>query len=132
MLKVDNFPTEHAFNLFKWLFHPVTISTLSVYGTIIGFAGRWAWKKLEAKQNEDLAKMKFAIEDLSNNVNDSMITIQRDMLRLQIITGINSGRLSAEEVTLLYDQYKDKGGNSYISRIVDDYLEDTLDAKHSK
>ena len=132
MLKVDNFPTEHAFNLFKWLFNPVTISTLSVYGTIIGFAGRWAWKKLEAKQNEDLDKMKFAIEDLSNNVNDSMITIQRDMLRLQIITGINSGRLSAEEVTLLYDQYKDKGGNSYISRIVDDYLEDTLDAKHSK
>lgn len=132
MLKVDNFPAEHAFNLFKWLFNPVTISTLSVYGTIIGFAGRWAWKKLEAKQNEDLDKMKFAIEDLSNNVNDSMITIQRDMLRLQIITGINSGRLSAEEVTLLYDQYKDKGGNSYISRIVDDYLEDTLDAKHSK
>ena len=132
MLKVDNFPTEHAFNFFKWLFNPATISTLSVYGTSICFAGRWAWKKLEAKQNEDLAKMKFVIEDLSNNVNDSMITIQRDMLRLQIITGINSGRLSAGEVTMLYDQYKDKGGNSYISRIVDDYLEETLDAKHSK
>ena len=132
MLKVDNFPTEQAFNFFKWLFNPVTISTLSVYGTSIVFAGRWAWKKLEAKQNEDLAKMKFAIKDLSNNVNDSMITIERDMLRLQIITGINSGRLSAGEVTLLYDQYKDKGGNSYISRIVDDYLEETIDAKHSK
>ena len=132
MLKVDNFPTEHAFNFFKWLFNPVIISTLSVYATSIGFAGRWAWKKLEAKQNEDLEKMKFVIEDLSNNVNDSMITIQRDMLRLQIITGINSGRLSAGEVTVLYDQYKDKGGNSYISRIVDDYLEETLDAKHSK
>ena len=132
MLKVDNFPTEHAFNFFKWLFDPVTISKLSFYGTSIGFAGRWAWKKLEAKQNEDLDKMKFVIEDLSNNVNDSMITIHRDMLRLQIITGINSGRLSAGEVTMLYDQYKDKGGNSYISRIVDDYLEETLDAKHSK
>ena len=132
MLKVDIFPTEHAFNFFKWLFNPVTISTLSVYGTSIGLAGRWAWRKLEAKQNEDLAKMKLVIEDLSNNVNDSMITIERDMLRLQIITGINSGRLSAGEVTMLYDQYKDKGGNSYISRIVDDYLEETLDAKHSK
>ena len=129
---MDNFPTEHAFNFLKWLFNPVTISMLSVYGTSIGFAGRWAWKKLEAKQNEDLDKMKFAIEDLSNNVNDSMITIQRDMLRLQIITGINSGRLSAEEVTLLYDQYKDKGGNSYISRVVNDYLEEEIDAKRSK
>ena len=129
---MDNFPTEHAFNFFKWLVNPVTISTLSVYGTIVGFAGRWAWKKLETKQNEDLANMKSDIKDLSNNVNDSMITIERDMLRLQIITGINSGRLSPGEVTMLYDQYKDKGGNSYISRIVDDYLEETLDAKHSK
>ena len=129
---MDNFPTEHAFNLLKWLFNPVTISTLSVYATSIVFAGRWAWKKLEAKQNEDLTNMKCDIKDLSNNVNDSMLMIQRDMLRLQIITGINSGRLSAGEVTMLYDQYKDKGGNSYISRIVNDYLEETLDAKHSK
>ena len=129
---MDNFPTEHAFHLLKWLFNPVTISTLSVYGTSVVFAGRWAWKKLEAKQNEDLTNIKCDIKDLSNNVNYSMLMIQRDMLRLQIITGINSGRLSAGEVTTLYDQYKDKGGNSYISRIVNDYLEETLDAKHSK
>ena len=129
---MDNFPTEHAFNLFKWLFNPVTISSLSVYVTTIGFAGRWAWKKLEAKQNEDLVNMKYDIKDLSDNVNDSMKTIQRDMLRLQIITGINSGRLSIGEVTMLYDKYKDNGGNSYITRIVNDYLEEELDAKHSK
>lgn len=129
---MDNFPTEHALNFFKWLLDPVVISKLSLYGTSLGFAGRWAWKKLEAKQNKDLANMKSDIKVLSNNVNDSMLMIQRDMLRLQIITGINSGRLSAGEVTMLYDQYKDKGGNSYISRIVNDYLEETLDAKHSK
>ena len=129
---MDNFPTEHAFNFLKWLFDPVTISKLSVYGTSIGFAGRWAWRKLEAKQDNDLANMKSDIKGLSDNVNDSMLIIQRDMLRLQIITGINSGRLSAGEITTLYDQYKDKGGNSYISRIVNDYLEEALDAKHSK
>ena len=129
---MDNFPTEHAFSFFKWLFDPVTVSKLSVYGTSIGFAGRWAWKKLEAKQDNDLANMKSDIKGLSDNVNDSMLIIQRDMLRLQIITGINSGRLSAGEITTLYDQYKDKGGNSYISRMVNDYLEEALDAKHSK
>ena len=129
---MDNFPTEHAFNFFKWLLDPVTISKLSVYGTSVWVAGRWAWKKLEEKQDKDLANMKSDIKDLSNNVNDSMLLIQRDMLRLQIITGINSGRLSAGEVTMLYDQYKDKGGNSYISRVVNDYLEETLDAEHPK
>ena len=129
---MDKFPTEHAFNLFKWLFNPVTISSLSVYVTTIGFAGRWAWKKLEAKQNEDLDNMKSDIKDLSDNVDDSMRIIQRDMLRLQIITGINSGRLSMGEVTMLYDKYKDNGGNSYITRVVDDYLEEELDAKRSK
>ena len=129
---MDKFPTEHAFNFFKWLFNPATISSLSVYVTTIGFAGRWAWKKLEAKQNEDLVNMKTDIKELSDNVNDSMRTIQRDMLRLQIITGINSGRLSMGEVTMLYDKYKDNGGNSYITRVVDDYLEEERDAKHPK
>ena len=129
---MDKFPTEHAFNFFKWLFNPVTISSLSVYATTIGFAGRWAWKKLEAKQNEDLVNMKTDIKELSDNVNDSMTTIQRDILRLQIITGINSGRLSVGEVTMLYDKYKDNGGNSYITRVVNDYLEEELDAKRSK
>ena len=129
---MDKFPTENAFNFFKWLLNPVTISSLSVYVTTIGFAGRWAWKKLEAKQNEDLVNMKTDIKDLSDNVNDSMRTIQRDMLRLQIITGINSGRLSMGEVTMLYDTYKANGGNSYITRVVDDYLEEELDAKRSK
>ena len=129
---MEKFPTEHAFNLFKWLFDPMTISSLSIYMTTIGFVGRWAWKKLEAKQNEDLVNMKSDIKDLSDNVNDSMMTIQRDMLRLQIITGINSGRLSIGEVTMLYDSYKATGGNSYISRIVNDYLEEEIDAKRSK
>lgn len=129
---MDKFPTEHAFNFFKWLFDPATISSLSVYVTTIGFAGRWAWKKLEAKQNEDLVNMKSDIKDLSDNVNSSMINIQRDMLRLQIITGINSGLLSGGEVTMLYDKYKANGGNSYITRVVNDYLEEELDAKRSK
>ena len=129
---MEKFPAEQAFNLFKWLLNPVTISSLSIYMTTVGFVGRWAWKKLEAKQNEDLVNMKSDIKDLSDNVNDSMTNIQRDMLRLQIITGINSGRLSIGEVTMLYDTYKDKGGNSYITRVVDDYLEEELDAKRSK
>ena len=129
---MDKFPTEHAFNFFKWLLNPVTISSLSVYVTAIGFTGRWAWKKLEAKQNEDLVNMKTDIKVLSDNMNDSMMIIQRDMLRLQIITGINSGRLSMGEVTMLYDKYKANGGNSYITRVVDDYLEEELHAKRSK
>lgn len=129
---MDKFPTESTFNLFKWLFDPATISSLSVYAATVGFAGRWAWKKLEAKQNEDLVNMKSDIKDLSDNVNCSMISIQRDMLRLQIITGINSGRLSMGEVTMLYDEYKANGGNSYITRVVNDYLEEELDAKRSK
>ena len=129
---MDKFPTEHAFNLLKWLFNPATISSLSVYVTTVVFAGRWAWKKLEAKQNEDLVNMKTDIKALSDNVDNSMMTIQRDMLRLQIITGINSGRLSVGEVTMLYDKYKANGGNSYITRVVNDYLEEELDAKRSK
>ena len=48
----------------------------------------------------------------------------RDFLRLQIITGIQSGRLSVPEVLSLYDTYIQNGGNSYITRLVNDYIEE--------
>ena len=51
-------------------------------------------------------------------------TQERDFLRLQIITGIHSGRLSNNEVLTLYDQYVQNGGNSYVSRVVNDYVEE--------
>lgn len=127
---MPEFPGEHAFNFFRWLLDPATLSTISLYSTSMGIAGRWVWKKLEARQNEDLKNLKNDVRVLSDNVNGSMISIQRDMLRLQIITGINSGRLSVGEITMLYDQYKEKGGNSYISRLVEHYLEEHIDDEH--
>lgn len=120
------FPTEHAFSFFKWLINPETIATISLYGSGLSLAGRYLWKKLEAKQDADLKNLKNDVKNLSDNFDASMTAMSRDMLRIQIVTGIHSGKLSPGEITMLYDQYKSKGGNSYISRIVEDYLEEKL------
>ena len=56
---------------------------------------------------------------------------ERDFLRLQIITGIQSGRLSKNEVLTLYGEYAEKGYNSYVTRIVNDYIEELKERKES-
>lgn len=127
---MDNFPAEEGLKLLRWMINPITISTISMYAGLLGAGGRMLWKKLEKKQNEDLENIKKDVKELSDNVMDSMTTIERDMLRIQIVTGISSNRLSASEVTQLYDMYRDKKGNSYVTRMVDDYLEEMEHAEH--
>ena len=82
------------------------------------------WAKLEAKQNEEIEAIKNSITALAISFEEMRKTQELDFLRLQIITGIHSGRLSNNEVLRMYDTYSQKGGNSYVSRIVNDYVDE--------
>lgn len=117
--------------LLKWLLSPEALSQIGLYigvGTsIIGFGAkvfRNLWEKLEAKQNEEIEGIKNAVNALTLSFQEMQKTQERDFLRLQIITGIQSQRLSINEVLVLYDSYAQKGYNSYVTRIVNDYVEE--------
>lgn len=118
--------TEPLVRFIQWILSPPNLASMGTYITTLTFAGRYIWKKLESKQNQDIEALKNEVTKLNETMNDNMKSIQKDMLRIQIITGIESKLLSAPDLTTMYDKYKEMGGNSYISRIVSDYLEEIL------
>lgn len=118
--------TEPLVRFIQWILSPPNLTSMGTYITTLTFAGRYIWKKLESKQNQDIEALKNEVTKLNETMNDNMKSIQKDMLRIQIITGIESKLLSAPDLTTMYDKYKEMGGNSYISRIVSDYLEEIL------
>lgn len=123
--------SEHLKALLYWLLSPEVLSQIGVYigvgASIVGFGVKVftrLWNKLEKKQNEEIDGIKNAISALTLSFQEMQQTQERDFLRLQIITGIQSERLSIAEVLALYDVYTQKGGNSYITRVVNDYIEE--------
>lgn len=121
----------HFVGLLKWLLSPEVLSQIGLYigigASIVGFGARVfkrLWSKLEEKQNQEIDSIKKSIEGLAVSITEMQKTQERDFLRLQIVTGIHSGRLSSNEVLTLYDRYVQNGGNSYISRVVNDYVEE--------
>lgn len=123
--------SEHLKALLYWLLSPEVLSQIGVYigvgASIVGFGAKVftrLWNKLEKKQNEEIDGIKNAISALTLSFQEMQQTQERDFLRLQIVTGIQSDRLSIAEVLALYDSYTQKGGNSYITRVVNDYIEE--------
>lgn len=123
--------SEHLKALLYWLISPEVLSQIGVYigvgASIVGFGAKVftrLWNKLEKKQNEEIDGIKNAISALTLSFQEMQQTQERDFLRLQIVTGIQSERLSIAEVLALYDSYTQKGGNSYITRVVNDYIEE--------
>lgn len=122
---------DHLSGLLKWLLSPEVLSQIGLYfgigASIIGFATRVfkkLWAKLEEKQNQEIEAIKNSITALAISFEEMRKTQEMDFLRLQIITGIHSGRLSNNEILMMYDSYSKKGGNSYVSRIVNDYVDE--------
>lgn len=122
---------EHFVGLLNWLVSPEVLSQIGLYigigVSMVGFATKVfkkLWSKLEEQQNQEIDSIKKSIEGLAVSITEMQKTQERDFLRLQIVTGIHSGRLSTNEVLTLYDRYVQNGGNSYISRVVNDYVEE--------
>lgn len=130
-IKLTNEVSEHLKALIYWLISPEVLSQIGMYigvgASIVGFSAKVFkrfWEKLEKKQNQEIDGIKNAITALTLSFQEMQQTQERDFLRLQIVTGIQSERLSTAEVLALYDAYTQKGGNSYITRVVNDYIEE--------
>lgn len=112
---------EHAFDFMKWLFDPVTVSTIVTFTSIVSAGTVRVWKKLEKKQNKDIEAVRTDVKELSDSVHATLDEVKLDNLRLQILSGLNPDSvMSMKEVMFLYDQYRSLGGNSYITRLVDE------------
>ena len=79
-------------------------------------------KKLDANQDATIEAINTKLSTLEKNQKDSIEALQKDVLRLQILEGIDSNRLSTSEVLFFFDRYKALGGNSFVDERVKHYV----------
>ena len=70
-------------------------------------------KKMDGQQNEIISKL-----------DKRMDSLEVEIIRLQILDGIESKRLSYSEVLYFFDKYKALGGNSFVEDKVEKYVYD--------
>lgn len=58
-----------------------------------------------------------------NEMHDRVDKLEVEILRLQILEGMDSERLSKSELLYFYDKYQKLGGNSFVEQKVEDYIE---------
>lgn len=92
---------------------PDNIAILSVIGGFGYKAFKVLIKKLDGQQNEIIEKLDKRMDNL-----------ETEILRLQILDGIESKRLSYSEVLYFFDKYKALGGNSFVEDKVQKYVYD--------
>lgn len=126
---MPNEPHEYFLELIKWLLSPPVLGQISIYVGLGSAATRYgvkrlrvAWANLEKDQNQKLNSLTDQLDAIINKMNKRDQQLEMELLRIQIITGAQSDQLSVAEIMGLYDAYRTKGGNSYITRVVEDYI----------
>ena len=85
-------------------------------------------KKLDANQDATIEAINTKLSTLEKNQKDSIEALQKEVLRLQILDGIDSNRLSTSEVLFFFDRYKALGGNSFVEERVKQYVKGECNA----
>ena len=79
-------------------------------------------KKLDSQQNDLIAKLDKRLNSLESSTKSANENLEREILRLQILDGMDAKRLSTSEVLYFFDKYKALGGNSFVEEKVGQYV----------
>ena len=101
---------------------PENVATISLVWGLLYKGVKLMNKKLDANQDATIEAINAKLNSLEKNQKDSIETLQKDVLRLQILDGIDSKRLSPSEVLFFFDRYKALGGNSFVDDRVKQYV----------
>ena len=101
---------------------PENVTTFALVWGLLYKGVKLVNKKLDANQDATIEAINAKLNTLEKNQKDSIETLQKDVLRLQILDGIDSNRLSTSEVLFFFDRYKALGGNSFVDERVKQYV----------
>ena len=104
------------------LLRPENVATLTIVGGLLYKGVKLINKKLDATHDATVSALSLKLDNLESSYKESMETLQKDVLRLQILDGIESNRLSVSEVLSFFDRYKELGGNSFVEDRVKKYV----------
>ena len=101
---------------------PENVATISLVWGLLYKGVKLMNKKLDAHQDATIATINTKLDTLEKNQKESIEALQKDVLRLQILYGIESNQLSVSEVLFFFDRYKALGGNSFVEERVKQYV----------
>mgnify|MGYP003592535121 FL=1 len=104
------------------ILRPENVATITLVWGLLYKGVKLMNKKLDANQDATIEAINTKLDTLEKNQKDSIETLQKDVLRLQILDGIDSNRLSTSEVLFFFDRYKALGGNSFVDERVKKYV----------
>lgn len=111
------------------IFTPGNLALLILLGNVV----KRIFDKLTAianqQQDEHIKEIDKKIDDIIDKVDKLAEQQKKDQheaklndYRLEIILGIYTGKMTESEILIVYGKYKDEGGNSYMSRVIDSYI----------
>ena len=104
------------------ILRPENVAAITLVWGLVYKGVKLVNKKLDANQDATIEAINTKLSTLEKNQKDSIETLQKDVLRLQILDGIDSKRLSTSEVLFFFDRYKALGGNSFVDDRVKQYV----------
>lgn len=107
-------------SLLNHLFTPETFGVVVTTGGIAAGLYKTMKKGVNSINDKTLEKVNSLVESNNSRIDD----IEKEILRLQLLEGMNSNRLSPSEIAYFYDRYKALGGNSFVTARVHQYLND--------
>lgn len=107
-------------SLLNHLFTPETFGVVVTTGGIAAGLYKTMKKGVASINDKTLEKVNNLVESNNSRIDD----IEKEILRLQLLEGMNSNRLSPSEIAYFYDRYKALGGNSFVTARVHQYLND--------
>lgn len=107
-------------SLLNHLFTPETFGVVVTTGGIAAGLYKTMKKGVNSINDKTLEKVNNLVESNNSRIDD----IEKEILRLQLLEGMNSNRLSPSEIAYFYDRYKALGGNSFVTARVHQYLND--------
>ena len=101
---------------------PENVATIALVWGLLYKGVKLVNKKLDANQDATIEAINAKLNTLEKNQKESIEALQKDVLQLQILDGIDSNRLSTSEVLFFFDRYKALGGNSFVEERVKQYV----------
>ena len=104
------------------ILRPENVATIALVWGLLYKGVKLVNKKLDVTQDATIEAINTKLSMLEKNQKESIEALQKDVLRLQILYGIDSNRLSVSEVLFFFDRYKALGGNSFVEERVKQYV----------
>lgn len=106
------------------ILNPNSFGFVTAFGGSIWYMYKYFKKRFKVMHEESTNMLVEKLNEIDRKTDERLDSVEKEVLRLQLLEGMNSYRLSPSEVSFFYDRYTALGGNSFVSGRVKEYLEE--------